>query len=1132
VSVAMGFSNGSFDPLLLILSVCIAVLSSYASLDRISSSRDKKRKFLLMGILTIGIWSTQTIIMLSYESNTNIKFSLLFTVFSLIFSIFLTFVSFSFFKKYNRSFIQLLAGSIALAVSMVGANILGMLAMDLNRQLDKDSFMMIESLFIVLFTTFFSFFVFVYMKMEIFFRKFIGAAILGAGLFLLNFIQIYLVIEKGYSQSSPQSLIPIMHLSVEFSKGVMAYGLVLINFLFISFIIFFAYLDKAKAEKLHKISEQHYKSLAEYTPSLVFSINLNGKITSINPKVLEKLNYQSEDLLGSSILELFSNEDRQYIVDSIFECQIGKPSGLEVKMKTLDQSFIPMSLTFIPIIIDQHIDSLFIVGKDITSLLEYQERIKKSQLDLIETVRKQQGMTFKYVKINNKLIHTLCDGELLYRLGLAPNKVIGKTLFEFLPNDIASVKNKIYEKAWKGQKVSYEGKLNDVYYLAQLTPIIVDGKVKEVIGSSVDITDKKKAERSLEKEKEFYRNILNTMSEAVLTYGINDEKMTYNKSLLKIIGMEEEEFIVQKPGKTSIRLIEENGVSTPEAYPITYTLTTGNPLLNKVLGIEKNQEEITWFSVNTRLLEIDGNDEDKDKGVLLTMSDITQQKNHELALKEINALRTTILDNLHVGILVIDDSCKIRLLNQRFRTMFHIQTPFKEIVGKSVDIYVPLFFKDSEEIDQVKKIIEQRQPITIERHTIDNRFFIWKYAPFYVDQDLKGHLWTFEDITDRKALELENIKTKETAIKASLAKSKFLSKMSHELRTPLNGILGFSQILEMEQTLSPQQQSFVQHILKGGRHLLNLINEILDLAKIEAGEMKISQEYIQVRNIIVECINMLQPVADQKNIYIDLHINLQHYMYVYCDPLRLRQIILNLLDNAIKYNHVNGKVLITCEEQHGQIMVEIQDTGIGITPEEHVKIFESFYRVNQINVEGTGIGLSIVKQLVYLMNGKIGIKSNKEGGSTFWFSLPSTTNPCDERDERENLEADPFKDKKNSKILYIEDNAANVHLMKQIIGGLRNIVLITAATGEEGLELIQEEDFDLILLDLNLPGMNGSEVLYILKSNLEISHIPVIAVSANAMEEDILHAKLIGFSDYITKPFHISTFLQLIAKYL
>jgi ribose transport system substrate-binding protein len=356
--------------------------------------------------------------------------------------------------------------------------------------------------------------------------------------------------------------------------------------------------------------------------------------------------------------------------------------------------------------------------------------------------------------------------------------------------------------------------------------------------------------------------------------------------------------------------------------------------------------------------------------------------------------------------------------------------------------------------------------------------------------------------------------------------------MSHELRTPLNGILGFSQILEMEQTLSLQQQSFVQHILKGGRHLLNLINEILDLAKIEAGEMKISQEYIKVRNIIVECINMLQPVADKKNINIDLQINLQHYMCVYGDPLRIRQIILNLLDNAIKYNHVNGKVLITCEKQHNHIMVKIQDTGIGISPVEQLKVFESFYRVNEINIEGTGIGLPIVKQLVHLMNGKIGIESEKDSGSTFWFSLPAEIIPNEKLDVCMNIEDDPLKDKRNSKLLYIEDNNANLQLMKQIMGGLKNIILFTATTGEEGLKLLQEQDFDLILLDLNLPGINGAEVLHIIKSNPRILHIPVFAVSAKAMVEDIHNAKLIGFTDYITKPIHIPTLLQSIAKYL
>jgi PAS domain S-box-containing protein len=244
------------------------------------------------------------------------------------------------------------------------------------------------------------------------------------------------------------------------------------------------------------------------------------------------------------------------------------------------------------------------------------------------------------------------------------------------------------------------------------------------------------------------------------------------------------------------------------------------------------------------------------------------------------------------------------------------------------------------------------------------------------------------DITERKTMEKAIICAKEKAEKANQARSELISRMSHELRTPLNGILGFAQLLEMDDSLNSQQREFVQEILSGARHLLNLVNEMSDVSRIETGKLKLNYDMIRPGSIIDETIKLIQPLADKRKIKIVNQVQLDEY-YVYIDSTRFRQILLNLLDNAVKYNRDNGIVTITGRTEGGMIYIHIRDSGIGIPKDEYEKIFEPFYRIKGTGVDGTGIGLAFVKQLIQLMGGTIGVKSQLGEGSDFWFSLPA-----------------------------------------------------------------------------------------------------------------------------------------------
>lgn len=261
-------------------------------------------------------------------------------------------------------------------------------------------------------------------------------------------------------------------------------------------------------------------------------------------------------------------------------------------------------------------------------------------------------------------------------------------------------------------------------------------------------------------------------------------------------------------------------------------------------------------------------------------------------------------------------------------------------------------------------LISANKTVELEQIIQGNKVLKKTYFPFKLNKEIQTHLITVEDITELKKTKNMLMVSKEDAEKANMAKSEFLSKMSHELRTPLNGILGFAQLLELESSLTNQQQMFFQEIIKGGKHLLSLINDILDLSRIEIGELKITNEIVKLRAIINECISLVSQTEVSKGIKIINKLNTCADKLVNIDPVRLRQVVLNLLDNAIKYNKVNGEIIVTSKCENATLFIHIIDNGIGISNEEQKNIFKPFYRVRNLYKEGAGIGLPLVKQLI------------------------------------------------------------------------------------------------------------------------------------------------------------------------
>ncbi|MDH5387574.1 MAG: response regulator [Gammaproteobacteria bacterium] len=411
-------------------------------------------------------------------------------------------------------------------------------------------------------------------------------------------------------------------------------------------------------------------------------------------------------------------------------------------------------------------------------------------------------------------------------------------------------------------------------------------------------------------------------------------------------------------------------------------------------------------------------------------------------------------------------------------------------------------------------------------------------------------LGVVQDITQQKSAELGLIEARKDAEEANRAKSQFLSSMSHELRTPMNAILGFSQLLIMdtEQPLNESQKDSLVEVYKAGKHLLELINDVLDLARIEAGRIDLSIEVIVTAEVISEALQLITPLVQKRGIEISLvqdgaEIKIEQLLSmvnaVRADRVRLKQVLLNLLSNAVKYNRKNGKIIIACNLGDNNVTrISITDTGIGIDPKQQSRLFKAFERLGaeQTEIEGSGIGLMITKNIIELMGGTIGMSSQPDVGSTFWIELPTDTLHSAQRNVLDNKTMAQSENMANEKfehaVLYIEDNPANLRLIAQVLGQKSNLRLWSAHEPQLGLELAAEHEFNLILLDINLPGMDGYEVLKHLRKQEATRHIPVIAISANAMPADIKKGLAAGFDDYITKPINITILLQVVEKIL
>jgi protein-histidine pros-kinase len=518
-----------------------------------------------------------------------------------------------------------------------------------------------------------------------------------------------------------------------------------------------------------------------------------------------------------------------------------------------------------------------------------------------------------------------------------------------------------------------------------------------------------------------------------------------------------------------------------------------------------------------------------------------------VAPRESEALFRGLLDAAPDAIVIVDVDGRVVLVNRQTETCFGYTRD--ELVGRNVEVLMPERFRPQHVsyrheygVQPHTRPMGEGRELYGRRHDGSEFPVEISLSPMRADGQLLV-ISVIRDITARvqvsralqQAMEEAEVARRE-AEAANQAKSEFLSRMSHELRTPLNAVLGFAQLLDMD-PLSSTQHANIRRILKGGRHLLDLINEVLDIARIESGRLQLSPEPVRIMDAMREALDLVRPLAIERDIGLAVEPGSLCDRFVTADRQRLKQVLLNLLANGVKYNRPGGAVTLSCVEVAGdQLRIAVRDTGFGIPPDKLERLFQPFDRLGAetTEVEGTGLGLALSRGLVEAMGGAITVESDVDVGSTFYVELALAEDPL-ERQRRLAAEAalpeQPVPTSPRT-VLYIEDNLPNLELVEQIFARRANVKLVAAMQGRLGVELAIQHRPDLILLDLHLPDIPGIEVLRAVQADERTRDIPVVVISADATHGQVDRLLTAGAHTYLTKPLDVPRFLTVVSEIL
>jgi PAS domain S-box-containing protein len=746
--------------------------------------------------------------------------------------------------------------------------------------------------------------------------------------------------------------------------------------------------------------------------------------------------------------------------------------------------------------------------------------------------------------------------------GLAIAQIEGKSADEIFPQEAARYYADDLEVIRSGKpKMGIVEKLRgpdgrELWVLTDKVPCCDrDGKVIGLLAMVHDITERKRAEhvtvRTLQRLND--AQALGKMGD--WEWDIATQAITWSPQVFEIIGRDpslgpprDYEEVAASYDAPSRALLQEN---------ITRAIETGEAQEYELVVLRPNGERVQIQAVAMPRKGESG----QVVGLYGTIQNISDRKRSEAALRTSEQRYHALFENMLEGYAY----CRTHFDGDELRDFTYLEvngafeklTGLQQVVGRKLSELVPGIQQTNRESFEVySRVALTGQAEKFETYAAG--FDIWLSITVY-SSGRDSFVAVFDNITDRKQAEFRIADSKRQieqlnadlekrvvqrteeflaataeAERANRAKSEFLSRTSHELRTPLNAILGFGQLLELEENFEAESRESVEQILHAGRHLLSLVNEVLDISNAESGVMTLASESVPVDQLITETLSLVVPLQSTLQVEVKRASPLGGGWEVLADPQRLKQVLLNLLSNAIKYNRPGGKVIVEfapiAETDRPAFRFSVQDTGPGISPEKRPRLFTPFDRLDaertHIHIAGTGLGLALAKRTVELMGGRIGVESVVGEGSTFWVEVPLAKSAVLSLDQRAPI-ADPASDFVHSrKLLYIEDNVSNLRLVTRILARRPAIQLLSAVTGTLGLELAFEHRPELILLDLNLPDLNGDQVLSVLRADPRTSDIPVVMLTADnrpATRERILAACARAF---LAKPVEVRALLR------
>jgi PAS domain S-box-containing protein len=894
--------------------------------------------------------------------------------------------------------------------------------------------------------------------------------------------------------------------------------------------------ERAEEELHEKASEM--QAIFQALPDLYFRLDAEGRIQDFRAGRNGLLYAPPEAFRGKRMWDVLPRELAGEVEEGVAQVHRSEDVVCIEYQLSVPEGQRDFEARMVPAFDDQTI----IIVRDITDRKEAERALHRSEEHFRSMIENASDL-ITIMDRNGIVRYESPSVERMF--GYTPEELVGRGGFEFahpddLPEALVAFADVIaHPGLTRSASFRYRHKDGSWRALEAVGSTLSRETADEgVVVNSRDNTERRAAEEALRQSEEHFRRLIENASDMVQLIDSEGRIAYTGPSLIHLLGYAPEEIA----GTDPMRYIHPDDLAGTAAALEDMLSHPGEVRFTQYRVRHKNGE-YRRFEASARTLSADS----AAGGVVVNARDVTDRYEAEKALASQKAYFEEILGRTDTGISVFDR-------NGRFEYISPSATPNAEVrewaIGKTVQEYCRKQGLPPESAHQrqasLDRALTEKKASDFEEELIQpdgtTRHMLRRLLPLLDEAGEVTRMVGYSmDITERKLAEAALQQAKQdaeharaAAESANRAKSEFLSRMSHELRTPMNSILGFAQLLAKKE-LPHEQRRGVEFILKAGRHLLNLINEVLDIARIEAHREHLSLEPVRVATALREAIDLIRPMALQREVAVE-DIELTGDPFVRADRQRLAQVFLNLLSNAVKYNQPGGRVELVCEKEvrsdTGRVFLRIgvRDTGRGIPGERMEELFVPFARLGaeQTDVEGTGLGLALSKRLMEAMGGDLTAESTPGEGSTFWVELEHTESPLDRITRSNPVVEAPVRTKKvvpTATILYIEDNLANLNLIETILMERPQFMLVPALQGRLGLDLAWEHSPDLILLDLHLPDIPGDEVLRRLRENERTRETPVVVISADATPGRIERLQAAGASGYLTKPLDVDEFL-------